>query len=432
MRVLWFVNKPLPAVAQRVGLRDYHNAGWLDGLEMALRHHVDLKLGVAAVAPRAHQPFEDHGVVYYNLGTGESTAGIGRVASRWRHMISNQVDFTDYLAAIDHFRPDIVHMHGTESDYGLLCDQISVPTVISLQGLLTVFARMEARGVDSSLVRSLSPSLFLRGGGLLHQLLRTRRNAARERQIISICRNFIGRTRFDEDVVRTINPTCRYFPADDRILRPEFEPATWSPDSNREPIVYSTSGSYARKGVSTLLEAVALLRRSSLPRIQVRISGELGSPEEELRAVQRRIRQLGIQEHVLLLGDLPPEAVAAELCAARVFVLASHADNSPNALAEAMYVGVPCVASSVGGVPSMARNEVEALLVQDGDPYALAGALLRLLHDESLANALGARARQTARMRHDPVRIGNRTLAIYRDLAGDCREMSSGLATPTL
>lgn len=431
MRVLWFVNKPLPAVTRRLRSGDYHIGGWLDGLEMALRPHVDLELGVAAVAPRVHQPFEDHGVVYYSLGAGESTAGIGRVATRWRQVVSSQADFADCLAVIDHFRPDVVHIHGTESAYGLLCDRISVPSVISIQGLLTVIARMDARGVDSSLVRSLSPGLFLRGGGLLHAHLRTRREAKRERQIISICRNFIGRTRFDEDFVRTINPTCRYFPEDHRILRPEFESAAWSLDSTRGPIVYSTSGSYARKGVSTLLEAVALLRRSSEPRIQVRIGGSLGSPEEELRAVHRRIRRLGIEEHVLLLGDLPPGAVAAELCAARAFVLSSHVDNSPNSLAEAMYVGVPCVASSVGGVPSMARNEIEALLVQDGDPYALAGALSRLFRDDSLAVALGACARQTARLRHDPVQIGNRMLAIYRDLAGDGQAMSTGPALPT-
>ena len=176
---------------------------------------------------------------------------------------------------------------------------------------------------------------------------------------------------------------------------------------------------YARKGVGTLLEAIAILRNGAVPGIRVRIGGSLGHPEEDLRATRHRMRKLGLEDSVALLGELTPREIAAELCRTRVFVLPSHGENSPNTLAEAMLVGTPCVASAVGGVPSLARDGVEALLVQDGDPYALAGAILRILSDDELASELGRRAREVARTRHDSERIVARLMETYRVITSE-------------
>jgi glycosyltransferase involved in cell wall biosynthesis len=416
VRVLWFVNKPLPAVTRRLGLPDMHRACWLDGLEQALRAQPDLQLGIVSTASRPFASFEDEGVGYFDLGNREPVAALARVAHRWRQAIQPDDDLSRCRAVIEDFRPDIVHFHGTESAYGLLCPQIPMPSVISLQGLLSVYERMQVRGLDESFMKSLSPWLFVRGGGFVHASIHTKRAAERERRIVSGCTNFIGRTRFDENVVRALNPSCRYYSSDYRIVRPEFYARTWTLEAATEPIVYSTAGDYVRKGVGILLEAVALLKRSAIPDIRVRIGGSFGSPEEGERAARHRIHKLGLDENVTLLGVLGPQAIASELCGARAFVHASHADNSPNSLAEAMIVGVPCVATAVGGVLSMARDEAEALLVQDGDPYALAGALFRVMNDEALACELGRRAYETARARHDPQVVLHRLLGIYHEL----------------
>jgi len=418
MKVLWFANKPLPPVTRRLGLPEMYEGGWLNGLEQGLRSDSSVRLAIASPSPIHFEPFEDNGVLFYHIGLGEPTSGAARVLTRWQEILAPHDDLTDCLAVVDHFQPDLVHIHGTERAYGLMCDRISVPSVISIQGLLTVCERMDVRGIDASLVQSLSPSLFLRGDGLLLARLRIKRAAKRERHIISICRNFVGRTRFDADVLRALNPTCRYFDCDE-IVRPEFRSQAWSPATASESTVYCTAGQYMRKGLGTLLEAIAILRRQNIPGLEVRISGTLGSPEEDERAAHHRIKRLGLQTTVTLLGRLGPSEIASELRSSRVFVLPSHADNSPNALAEAMTLGVPCVATSAGGIPSMAKDGIEALLVQDGDPYALAGALLRIISDASLAARLGRRAKETAQVRHDPERITARLLDIYRSVASD-------------
>ena len=70
------------------------------------------------------------------------------------------------------------------------------------------------------------------------------------------------------------------------------------------------------------------------------------------------------------------EALAGHLLmTADVYVQVSHIENSPNSLCEAMLAGVPVVASYPGGTASRVQDLVHGGLVQDGDPYVLAGAL---------------------------------------------------------
>jgi glycosyltransferase involved in cell wall biosynthesis len=96
-----------------------------------------------------------------------------------------------------------------------------------------------------------------------------------------------------------------------------------------------------------------------------------------------------------------------------VFVHASHIDNSPNSLCEAMLLGMPVIATFAGGIPSILKDKHEGLLVQDGDPYAMAGAMLELFEDAEYAKTLGLNARQTAMLRHNPDTITKNMVQIY-------------------
>lgn len=413
MRILWFVNMPLPAVTQRCGQPPIHHGSWLAQLEVALRDIPDLHLGIAATAHSRFAHFESQGVVYYGIGPGDPASGVTRVVERWRSLTHPNEDLNALRSVIAAFRPDLIHVHGTEQQFGLLAGQIATPVVVSIQGILSVCELMDSRGVDASLLLSLSPRLFVRGTGMLlgHAVLR--RGAARERRIIRNCHHVIGRTRFDADVVRVINPRATYYHCDEP-LRDEFRAAIWEHDRSGPHAVFSVTGGYARKGLGTLLRAIAALREGPVPQIRLRLAGLTSGGSEDVRAVAREIRRLHLEAAVTNLGSLGPDGLVRELLRARVFALPTHADNSPNSLAEAMIVGTPCVASAAGGIPSLARDGLEALLVQDGDPYSLAGAIVRLLEDTELARRLSRNARTAAMNRHDPAKVRDTLIGIYR------------------
>ena len=83
------------------------------------------------------------------------------------------------------------------------------------------------------------------------------------------------------------------------------------------------------------------------------------------------------------------------LFTADVFVLPSLHESSPNALIEAMGIGMPCIASDVGGIVDLIEAEKNGIRVPPQDPEALATALHRMLTDANFASALGRNARAT-------------------------------------
>jgi glycosyltransferase involved in cell wall biosynthesis len=160
----------------------------------------------------------------------------------------------------------------------------------------------------------------------------------------------------------------------------------------------------------TLLEAVSRLPSSMTPHVVI-----IGEGHEKPR-VEERMRQLGLQENVTFTGHQPSAEPWYGI--ADIAVLSSLSEGSPNALLEAMATSVPVVATNVGGVPEIVRDEESALLVAPGDAAAMSDALLRILSDAGLADRLAKRGRALIQERHDPDARVRRLVSIYRSLAG--------------
>jgi glycosyltransferase involved in cell wall biosynthesis len=135
------------------------------------------------------------------------------------------------------------------------------------------------------------------------------------------------------------------------------------------------------------------------------------------RSVTAEAGRLNVSSRITLPGVLDGTQVADHLLRSDVFLLPSRADNSPNALCEAMALGMPCVASTAGGIPSLATDGEDALLVPPGDPYSLAGAIRALLIDRELAGRLARAARVRSLARHDPDAVASQLATAYRQIA---------------
>ena len=105
--------------------------------------------------------------------------------------------------------------------------------------------------------------------------------------------------------------------------------------------------------------------------------------------------------------------VPSWLAAFDVFALSSRTEGLPLALLEAMSVGLPIVATAVGGVPDVVRDGFSARLVASQDEVALRAALVDLRHDPAAAAAMGRCARQESR-RFSAATMTSRYLDLYR------------------
>jgi len=128
-------------------------------------------------------------------------------------------------------------------------------------------------------------------------------------------------------------------------------------------------------------------------------------------------RQLGIAGSVTFLGFRPD--VAAIFRALDVFVVSSSADGFSLASVQAMFAGVPVVATRCGGPEEILDHDRTGLLVPRGDPRALARAITRLLDDRALREGLTREASLEARRRFSLETMLARYETMYRESLGE-------------
>lgn len=164
------------------------------------------------------------------------------------------------------------------------------------------------------------------------------------------------------------------------------------------------------KGYPDLLAAAAeVVKRTD----QITFAAVGQGPETDLIAALHE--RLGLGSRFCLLGYRVD--ALRYLAAADLFVLASHHEGLPVAVMEALALGVPVVATAVGGIPEMVDDGVNGLLVPAHRPEALAAAIEQVVTDEALRRRLAAGAAAKGE-RFDATRATQEVEAVYREVLG--------------
>ncbi len=164
-----------------------------------------------------------------------------------------------------------------------------------------------------------------------------------------------------------------------------------------------------QKGLSYLLEATAILA-TRWPRLVVLLAGE--GPKRA--ALEAQARALGIAERVHFLGYRPD--VARIVRVVDLFVLPSVWESFGLAVAEAMALARPVVATRVGGLPEVVVDGETGLLAPPCSPEALSGAMARCLADPDLSYRLGQAGRRRVEEHFSAEAMACHTLALYEEL----------------
>jgi glycosyltransferase involved in cell wall biosynthesis len=199
-------------------------------------------------------------------------------------------------------------------------------------------------------------------------------------------------------------------------LDKRFEGQVHKPHPDAQTVLFAAN-LQPRKGVHHLLEAFALAAETR-PDMKLRIAGPAvdAAYAEQLKA---RTAQHGLEHRVSFLGPQPKERVLEEMLAADVLVLPSGEENLPQVLQEAATIGLPFIATNVGGVKDLVPAEHEReMLVAHGDEVTLSYQLGELIDEperrQQISDAL--RAHSKAKFSNDV--IMTRTLEVYERLAG--------------
>jgi glycosyltransferase involved in cell wall biosynthesis len=181
------------------------------------------------------------------------------------------------------------------------------------------------------------------------------------------------------------------------------------------PLVVHVGNIRPHKGHANLVDTVVELVRSVPDVLVVSIGGE--KHDGDLARVRGLAATAGVADHLRFLGRR--DDALGFVGAADVFANPSDHEGLPVAVLEAMALGRPVVATAVGGVPTIVRNDETGILVPPRDPRALAAGIARLIADPALAGELAEAGRKVVERDYGLEAMVRRLEGMYDDvLAG--------------
>lgn len=374
MKVLWITNIIFPAPCEALGLPKNVFGGWMTSSLNALRENVpEMKFAVATVYNGNElKVVEEDDVLYYLLPSRKNNTKYDRSLEPF------------WIQIKDEFRPDLVHIHGTEYAHGLAyihaCGTQNV--CVSIQGLLSVISRYYYAGIDiMDILKNISLRDVLKMDTIFQQKRKFEKRGELEKEYIKSGAHIIGRTSWDKAHIWAINPNARYHFCNE-TLRPIFYNHKWEYDKCEKHSIFISQAGYPIKGLHKVLEAMPLILRH-YPDAQIKIAGPsiIDKPFYRVTGYGKYIRslihKLQLEDKVTFLGMLTEEQMCEQYLKANVFVCSSSIENSPNSLGEAQLLGVPCLSAYVGGAIDM-MNSSEAGLYRFDEFEILANKIITL------------------------------------------------------
>jgi glycosyltransferase involved in cell wall biosynthesis len=388
---------------------------WIDSMINELVKKESVFLAVALQSN--HSSLEKrviNGITLYGLPDFKSRSVIKKT---FEHLTNRDVTVKinrQVLKAIEDFEPDIIQVFGSENHFGLIAGMQNKPVILYIQGFLCTVVKKWHSGISrwQQFRFGRFKDLILKYS-IFSEFITDSKRAERERKILKKCNYFLGRTDYDKRIVSLLSPTSRYFHCEE-FLREDFFNARWDRNLGKTVRCVSILKGTSYKGVDLLVETMLLLKTYSSCTFEFNICG-ISKDEELVKIIRGKYGSRNLKS-INFLGRKGTNDLISLMCDSDFYLHPSYVENSPNSVCEAMILGMPIISTNVGGVSSLITDKIEGILVQEGDPYSLAGAVLELVKDYEFARFLGRNARIRSVKRHDPVLIANRLIEVYEEI----------------
>lgn len=408
MRVLWFAITPPPKY-KLMSL----GGGWIGSLEEIIRTNCpDIELGVAFECQDNCFKVEREGVVYYPLNTKISS--LNKFMLKYSPSLDWKLLKPLCLKAIEDFKPDIIHVFGSEWPYGLLAKDIDIPIVIHMQGFWNIYAPM------SDMVHSTFDVIRnfrnpLRIIQMIHNNKKSNLRMTREKSIMDCNKYFMGRTEWDKNIVKYYSPNSLYYRCEEAI-RDEIKESRirWKYNKSKTMKIVSISSGGSLKGSEIILKTAKLLKEFGFD-FEWRVAGNMGV----IQLFERKSDINPEAVNVTKIGLINAGDVVKELSEAHVYVHAAIIDNSPNSLCEAQLIGCPVVSTNVGGIPQLVEDGASGELYPYNEFHTLAFKLMNLHNDRDKLETLSKAGLAVSHARHDKKKLANRIESIYTQIISE-------------
>jgi len=392
LRIAWLCPYPvdtLPKEKVRWNKnRRFHPATWVINLSNALAKRDDIELHIITETAWVSKDyrFYHNRIFFHILRNPYSVPFLRRGFPSRLHLDTYTRYFLNFLnlsGEIKRVNPDIIHVHGTESQYAYCASRISSrPVLISMQGICG----------------------FLKDGipGMQY----------REQFEVDAIKNskyFVSRAKISDEYIMGINHHAKLFKIDD-ICDDMFFDVSRAPQPARLLFAGSVLES---KGIEDLLASFAMLRKD-FREIKLRIAGHCD--ESYKNVLKEKYVDYSAGDGISFLGQIDRDAILREYSRADLFVFPSHFETSPNVIMEAMSAGLPIVATKAGGIPDMINDGKTGILVNINAPVQIAEKVKHLLENPELKSRLANAAREFAGQRFREEIVVRKTMGAYKNI----------------
>lgn len=398
MKILWITNSPLNDAFIRFNKEIPVTGGWFRAAALDIIHtYQEVKLANAALFDcEEYTAFSANNVNYYLIPINKSKLKLEkRFKNYWESILSD-------------FNPDVVHIHGTEypHSFSFVKETNFKNVVVSIQGLVSIIHNYYKGDIKNyDLIRNITLRDIYRRDTIFDQLRSLKKRGEFEVELLQRVSNVIGRTQWDKSHSWRINPEVNYHFCNES-LREVFYEKSWNIEKCEPYSIFLSQAHYPIKGLHKFLFALRIIIKH-YPSVKVSIAGNslYNIPRWRQNGysnyIKTLIKKFKLKKHIEFVGKLSEDEMCAQYLKSNVFVCPSIIENSPNSVGEAQALGVPCVASFVGGMSDMIENNYSGILYRFEEIEMLAKAVCEIFSNKELAIKISKNGRETALIRHD-------------------------------
>lgn len=415
MRVLWlYYNVPEILVSELKIDNWLRGTGWIEGLLDMIMKEKRLDMGIVCQGRKFAEGKKEN-MTYWTYPSEAS-----------------EVTIKSYLEKILVFYdPDIVHIWGSEAKCnGIMIEAVQKLNmverlVMNIQGLCSVCSYHYFANLPLQVICGFTLRDILRGDNILLQRKKFYQRGQKEIGYIKSIKNVIGRTDWDEACVKAINTDINYYFCNE-ILRPSFYTKKWDYTKCDKYSIFMSQATYPIKGLHFVLLALPEVLKE-FPDAKLYIAGAdyihlRDGMKGRIRqsSYAKYIRKIILKNHledcVQFIGLLNEVQMSEQFLRANVFVSASTVENESNSLSEAKSIGMPVIASFVGGVTSRIEHNYDGFAYQHDAVYMLAYYLCEIFRNPQKAIYMGEKARMKALEINSKEKNTKKLMEIYDDI----------------
>lgn len=417
MRILWLTMTP-GLLHEGQGTGNYGGSGWIGALQQIFCNaRTQNELALSFISDRDKEKEEKKGVLYYPIYEKENSfKKIYRYYYGYKSY-NRELYVKQLIDVIQDFKPDIIHLFGLENPLATILNRTNIPVVVHIQGLLGPCsnAYFPSSFSCSSFYWPPTRREWLYRNGFLYAKKLYDIKAIKESNLFKDAHYFMGRTEWDLHLTRLLSNKAMYYKVNE-ALRPRFydNVGRWKYSEGRF-IITSTISETTYKGLDLILKTAKILKQETNLDFEWNVVG-VAEKSNIVRFFENSLQINSKNVNVIYVGVLDADNLISNSLQSSVYVHPSYIDNSPNSICEAQLLGLPIIATNVGGVSSLIQHKENGILVPANAPYETAFWLKELSENPSMALTISQNGVSTAIKRHDRKQILNDLLDSYKQI----------------